>query len=65
MTAKEIVHFFSGDDRYCGSTRNNQRFSPDQAEVTCRACMSRDTVALTSQGQQTYARIMADLKAAS
>lgn len=54
---KQVIHFHSGDDRFCGSTEQPRRFTLDPNEVTCRACMARDTFVLSPQGESYVASL--------
>lgn len=46
------VHFFDGDDRFCGSRLFGRRFTLKDHEVTCQKCMGNDRLVITEQGKQ-------------
>lgn len=48
--AADAVHFHSSDGRFCGSAAKPRRFTLDPNDVTCRACMAKDTFELSPDG---------------
>ncbi len=55
----KLIHFWSQDERFCGSKQPGRRFTFDDNEVTCQACRDRDTLTLTEQGRATVAALEA------
>lgn len=47
--AGPIIHFHSGDDRFCGA-RGLRRFTVEPNDVTCKDCQSKDRLWITPQG---------------
>lgn len=50
QSSTQVIHFHSGDRRFCGSGDQVRRFTLDECEVTCEVCKSRDTLTLSAQG---------------
>ena len=55
----QTTHFWSQDERFCGSKELGRKFTFDDNEVTCQACRDRDTLTLTPQGYATVAALEA------
>ena len=45
------IHFYTGDDRFCGTREICRQFTLDPNEVTCPACQDHDCLELSPQGK--------------
>ena len=47
-----LIHFWSGDSRFCGSTEAARQFTFEDNEVTCDGCKENDVFFLSESGYQ-------------
>ena len=46
-----MIHFQTGDDRFCGTKQKYRQFTTEETDVTCPNCKANDTLEITKQGE--------------